>query len=549
MRTGRETLPVALCSLAVCAVIALALARQRAGVESPFEIPVYRHLILFQDFYVIIPFMAVLAAALLAPVRAAGIRLAHWCGSRAWLVVAATTVALAFGSHAVYHVHPLSLDEYAVVFQSRIFAEGKLTGWFPPPLIDWLVPKFFQGRFLTLDRESGAVATVYWPGFALLLTPFSALGAPWLLNPILGGASVLVMHRLGLALFHSTERAGLVVLLTLASPAVTINALSYYSMPAHFLANALFLLLLLPATAGRAFAAGIVGSVALVLHNPVPHLAFALPWMAWLAFQPGRWKLLGALAAGYLPVSLALGWGWAIFLHHIGSPAGLGELATPGGAAATFMNRLGSVLGWTSSTGLSVHLLDLAKLWLWSVPALLVCALLGVQRLREDRGIWLALAGSALLTYFAYFVVRFDQGHGWGFRYFHSAWLVLPLFAVRAIAAPGRGHLAGYLAGCALLSLVVLTGFRALQVEQFVARHLSQLPVAATGEARVRIVNPTNGYYAWDLIQNDPFLRGRVTTLVMRSADADRAMMARMFPQYHLLSEDRRGSVWGIARP
>ncbi|HET9404587.1 MAG TPA: hypothetical protein VFO57_08395, partial [Burkholderiales bacterium] len=204
----------------------------------------------------------------------------------------------------------------------------------------------------------------------------------------------------------------------------------------------------------------------------------------------------------------------------------------------------GRVLGWTSSTGLSVHLLDLAKLWLWAVPALLVCALLGARRLREDRGIWLALAGSALLTYFVYFVVRFDQGHGWGFRYFHSAWLVLPLFAVRALATPGREPLAGYLAGCALLSLVVLTGFRALQVEQFVARHLSQLPVAASGKARVRIVNTANGYYAWDLIQNDPFLRGPIT-LGSRGAQADAAMMAARFPQHEQLSEDRRGSVWG----
>ncbi|HET9405280.1 MAG TPA: hypothetical protein VFO57_11930, partial [Burkholderiales bacterium] len=313
-------------SLAFSAIIALALTLLRGDVASPFEIPVYRHLILFQDYYLIIPFMAVLMAALVEPVRAAGARLAHWSGSNVWLVAIATTALLGYGSHAAYHAHPLSLDEYAVVFQSRVFAEGKLSGLFPPPLVDWLVPKFFQGRFLRLDMESGAVAAVYWPGFALLLAPFSAFGVPWLLNPILGGATVLVMHRLGLALFGNAERAGFVVLLTLASPAITINALSYYSMPAHLLANALFVQLLLPASAGRAFVAGLVGSIALVLHNPVPHMAFALPWIVWLAFQPSRWKLLGALAAGYLPASLVLGWGWAIFLHNLGSPASLADL-------------------------------------------------------------------------------------------------------------------------------------------------------------------------------------------------------------------------------
>ncbi len=560
MKTDRETLAVALFSLALCAVIGLTFAHQRASVGNSFELPAYSHLILFQDYYVIVPFMAVLAAAWFAPVRSAGLWLAQVCGSRVWLVAGVTTVALAFGSQAVYHAHPLSLDEYAVVFQSRAFAEGKLTGLFPPPLIDWLVPKWFQGRFLTLDRESGMVATVYWPGFALLLTPFTALGAPWLLNPILGGASVLVMHRLALALFGSAERAGLVVLLTLASPAVTVNAVSYYSMPAHFVANGLFALLLLPpASMGRTFAAGIVGSFALVLHNPVPHLLFALPWIAWIALQPGRWKRLGALAVGYLPLSLVLGWGWAIFLHGLGSPAGFGDLATPGGAAATFMSRLGSVMGWTSTTGLNVHLLNLAKLWLWAVPGLVTVALLGAWRLRGDRGVWAALIGSALLTYIGYFLVQFDQGHGWGYRYFHSAWLVLPLLAAAAMggpgrttdtppqAVPGKSTLAGYLAGCAVLSLVVLTAFRASQVEYFIDRHLAQLPEAPHGETRIRIVNIASGYYGGDLIQNDPYLRGEII-FGSRGSSADAVLMGLAFPDYRMLSSDQRGTVWGIAR-
>jgi len=557
LRTGRETLAVALSSLALCVVIALALAHQRADVGNFFEVPVYSHLVLFQDYHAIVPFMAVLVAAWFAPVRSAGLWLAQVCGSRVWLVAGATTVVLAYGSHAVYHAHPLSFDEYSAVFQSRIFAEGRLTGLFPPALIDWLVPKFFQGRFILLDWKSGAAAAAYWPGFALLLTPFSALGAPWLLNPLLGGATVLVMHRLALALFGSAERAGLVVLLTLASPAVTVNAVSYYSMPAHFVANALFVLLLLSASVGRAFAAGIVGSVALVLHNPVPHLLFALPWMAWLAFQPGRWKLLCALAAGYLPLSLVLGWGWAMFLQSIGSPSSLDDHITAGGAVSTLIYRLNSVLG---SIAPSVHLLNLAKLWLWAVPGLVAVAVLGAWRLRHERGVWMALIGSALLTYFGFFLVKFGQGHGWGFRYFHSAWLVLPLLAAAAIGVSGKAAdarqrsragqsvLAGYLAGCAILSLVVLTGFRAFQVEHFIARHLAQLPAAASGESKVRVVNTASGYYAWDLIQNDPYLRGEII-FGSRGSGADAALMSLQFPDYRMLSSDQRGTVWGIARP
>src|SRR6185437_7921307 len=140
--------------------------------------------------------------------------------------------------------------------------------------------------------ESGAVASMYWPGLALLLTPFTLLGVPWLLNPLIGGATVRAMHRLARQFFVGEEAVGLVVLLTVASPAVTINAISFYSMPAHLLANTLFVVLLLRRTLAAALLAGIIGSLALALHNPVPHLLFALPWIGWLAVQPGGWRLV-----------------------------------------------------------------------------------------------------------------------------------------------------------------------------------------------------------------------------------------------------------------
>lgn len=543
---SRETLAVAGSSIAVTAVIAVAIAYQRAAVTNPFEIPVFRHLILYQDYYAIVPFTGILLAALLAPLRTIGNQAAAWCGRFPWAIALVTTAALAWGAQAVYHAHPLSMDEYAVVFQSKLFADGRLTGQFPPLLLDWLVPPWMQGRFLRMSPETGAVLSGYWPGFSLLLTPFTALGVPWLLNPLIGGATVLVMHRLALALFGSLEAAGYVVLLTLASPAVTINAISYYTMPAHLLANAVFMLLLLRPTPVRALIAGAVGSVALVLHNPVPHLLFALPWIAWLTLRADRWRTLPALAAGYLPISLAVGLGWAIFIETAGGRATLAQLATPAGAAGTLVSRVVNIVGWTSETGSGAQLLGLIKLWLWAVPGLVAVALLGAWRRRKERGPWIVMAASALLTYFAYFLVRFDQGHGWGFRYFHSAWLVLPLFAVAAIRARPASELAGYLAGCAVLSLALLTTLRALQVEQFISRHLAQVPVATKGEPRIIIIDQKKGYYAWDLAQNDPLLREPVIRLISRNPELDRRMMSALFPQYEILSADPRGTVWGL---
>jgi hypothetical protein len=543
---------IAAASLAVTIGFALILIRHRTGIHNPFDVPIFRHLILFQDYYSLLPFAAILFLALVPQARSAGRQLARVCGERPLAVAAIALLALAAGAQWVYHATPLSMDEYAATFQAKAFAEGKLAGTLPPALLDWLFPEW-MGQFFRIDRVGGQVVSGYWPGFSLLLTPFAKLGVPWLLNPLLGAATVLVVHRLALELFGDRESAGFAVLLTLASPAVTINAMSYYSMPAHLLANGLFMLLLLRPTAARVFAAGLLGSLALVLHNPAPHALFALPWIVWLAFQPRRLGLLAALAAGYAPLCIFLGWGWPRFIDHLGSGATLATVATPAEMSSMLADRLGAVVGWHPAPGLGpAQVGALIKLWLWSAPALVAVAVLGAWRLRGERGPWRPMIFSALLTYVGYFFIRFDQGHGWGARYFHSAWIVLPLLAVAAWkkGGPARDEgeanpLPGYVAACALLSLVVLTGFRSLQVEQFISRHLAQLPSPASGSARVLIVNPANGYYAWDLPQNDPFLRNQPIRMTSVNAPRDAAMMAERFPEYRLLGFDRRGTVWG----
>jgi hypothetical protein len=155
-------------------------------------------------------------------------------------------------------------------------------------------------------------------------------------------------------------------------------------------------------------------------------------------------------------------------------------------------------------------------------------------------------AASALLTFVGYLFVPYSQGHGWGYRYFHSAWLVLPLLAVAACRQPLiSSRLAGYLAACALASLAVMTLFRAEQTAAFVTAHLAQLPRTSGSEARIVIVHWRGRYYAEDLVQNDPFLRTEPILMLSNGVRADFAMMARRFPQYRLIAMDGRGSVWG----
>ena len=536
----------------------LIIAAVRASLIGPFTAS-FTFLVGGIDYYACLPYAAALAVALLRPVQRAGLALADACGRHPYAAAGLTAAALAIGTHLLYHAHPLSMDEYAPYFQSTIFAAGEMHGRLPAPLLDWLVPKGFQRMFFTVDRATGAIVSIYYPGMALLLTPFTALGVPWLLNPLLGGATVLVMHRLGRTLLGSERAAGLAALFTIASPAVTLNAVSFYSMPAHLLANALFALLLLRPTPRRAFAAGVTGSIALVLSNPVPHLFFALPWIAWLAADRARRRLLVPLIAGYVPLCGIIGLGWTYYLRGFTTSLAQGA-AEPLSLAARMFS---GVLQVPTKVVLEARAVALAKLWLWAAPALLVLAGLGAWRLRNDSGPWLALAGSALLTFLGYLFVPYDQGHGWGYRYFHSAWSVLPLLAVAALLPAGGVRpdgvpgdpsstgpsAAGYAAACALAGLLSVTVLLAVQQEHFIRRHLQQVPQPQPGgQARVLIIDASRPFYRIDLVQNDPFLRNPVLILVSHGRAADEAMMRERFPELSLLSSSERGTVWGIRR-
>jgi hypothetical protein len=485
-------------------------------------------------------------------------RIVQWAGDQPLLIAVIAALLLALGTLVIYHNHPLAMDEYAAYFQSRVFAAGQLHGRFPAALLDWLIPRGFQNYFLNVSRATGSVAEAYWPGFALLLTPFMWAGVPWLCNPVISALTLLVIHRLALELFDNREAAGFALLLTIASPVFFANGISYYSMPAHLLANSVFALLLVQPTVRRAAAAGVVGSLALALHNPVPHMLFAVPWLVWLATRQGGVRLLAALIAGYLPLVALLGLGWFLFSGDL-----LREgLVSVAGAAAP-LHRLQhklEIFSLPDATVVLARLIGIAKTWVWAVPGLMILAAAGAVRWRQDA-LCRLFAASALLTLLGYFLVPVDQGHGWGYRYFHSAWMALPLLATAALFRPVRirsdadshsrlfedGETKGFVATCMLLTLVFGVGFRAWQLEDFIARDVSQVPQYTGTERRIVILEGRHSFYGGDLVQNDPWLRLNEIRMYSHGAAADERMMAQYYPQLHKVYADRYGTVWSRA--
>lgn len=479
-------------------------------------------------------------------------RVAGWVSDHTLAIAAGTAVVLSAGSFVVYGHDPFTMDEFVPYLQGEAFAAGHLTSHYPPDLIDWMIPPFFQHHFLELSNTTGAVASAYWPSFALLLLPFIWLGIPWACNPVISGLTLLVVRRLAIELFEDREAAGFAVLLTVASPVLFGEGISYYSEPAHLLTDAVYALLLLRPSAHKALTAGLVGSISLTLHNPFPHFVFALPWLVWVATRPQGMRLVAWLAAGYLPLSLLLGLGWPLFVHGLphGSfrlPHRLEDILGPPAPEA------GPILTWVPLPRvLYARLIGLAKIWVWAVPGLMIVACAGAWKMRDDARCRL-LAASALTTLVGYLFVGFDQGHGWGFRYFHGAWFVLPLFAAAALtrsrpmASPAsfaNDEVRAFITACALLTLVAGVGQRAVQIDAFIRAEVSQGPRYRVDDGNVVIYTNWASAYGNVKVHNDPWSRNKVINLFTHGSKADAAMMQAHFPGMHMIYSDHWGSVW-----
>jgi hypothetical protein len=479
------------------------------------------------------------------------LRLVDFFSERAAWVAWLSGALLALGAVAIYHDYPLSMDEYAAVFQSKIFAAGHLSAQLPPSYTDWLVVRGFNGEFLIASRETGRVIEAYWPGFAFLLAPFEFLHAPWLCNASLAGLALLLIHLITKEITQDRRAAGWALLFALASGAFVADAISYYSLQAHLTANLIFVALLLRPNRYRAFCAGIVGSLALILHNPMPHALFAIPWLIAIAMDRTQRRYCLPLILGYLP-GICIGLGWLLFRSQLGSAA------HPLSGVSGLIN---GVFTWPNLSVLNMRAASFAKMWVWAVPCLFVFAALGFVRHRENLQVRL-LASSAVLTFVGFLFVTFDQGHGWGYRYFHSAWGVIPILAGCAMTDKSDANLkiASFAGACAVLSLVIIVPFQLNEIQQFISQHLAQLGPPGRPGNNVYFIRPRGGFYVADMVQMDPYLGDADLFLVTRGADLDAKMVllnwpgavrigtGRAFEQWYLGPKDQRQAAQGSER-
>jgi 4-amino-4-deoxy-L-arabinose transferase-like glycosyltransferase len=345
------------------------------------------------------------------------------------IALAATILTSLIASNLLERI-PHVQDSVADLFQAKTFALGRL--WVPDPHLH----SFFSEEFIPV--HDGKWFSKYPPGWPLLLTVGVLVHLPWLVDPVLSGAVVLLTFLIGREVYSATVGI-LAALLTLSSPFFLFLGGSFmpHTATVVYLLSATYLFIrwyrrssgrmqdrrteaFLLSSSGFLLGMGFITRQTDAIAFALPFAAFLLPSVRRRHFAPVLWLVLG----GIPPVACMLAYNWIL----AGSP-----LTSPYSLWWPF-DRLGfgptvGIGGFTPAQGLwntSFNLqMLLAHLFGW--PFYLTLMLAGVPFItgRATRWDWafLASAGSIVLAYIAYW----NPGVMYGPRYYFAAvpWLVL----------------------------------------------------------------------------------------------------------------------------
>lgn len=347
---------------------------------------------------------------------------------------------------------PNSGDEWCYLLQARIFAQGQLSVASAP----WR--EFFDVGWMI---NNGRFYTQHPPGWPVVLASGVLVGMPWLVNPVLGASTLLVIYQLGKRMY-TTQVARLAALLTLCAPFFLLHSASYWAHTSSLLTLALSCLGFVSGLERRSrrclILGGLCGSLSLLI-RPLEQLAFLLA-CGLFCLVPQQRRTYGLIPGLVFGGTHLVGLGVLLGYHTLqnGHPLVTGyHLGYSAGGASNLQ------VTFPTRYLIDDYLLDL--LW-WTVPGMLLLA--GGQAMamwhRTQRATaahrWDSLLLLTCVTgIVVYALVAYPSLVGYGPRYYYSLLFAMVLLAARG-ALQGQAWISlsprtatGLLVGVCLVAL------------------------------------------------------------------------------------------------
>jgi 4-amino-4-deoxy-L-arabinose transferase-like glycosyltransferase len=511
-------------------------------------------------------------------------RIDRW-DALALLIAGASFAATLTVALVQFHGEPHILDASAYYFQAKIFASGRLAAPAPSDLAA------FQGPFMI--SGAGRWFAQYAPGTSAMLALGMIVGAPWIVEPLLGTLALWGIYRLGKLLYNGAT--GLLALVLGALSGFYIYLAASYLSHAVALFFAVYCLLFFVRfdkyRRGSDLALALAFACALFLTRELSGLVIGGATAAFVLFfnrralvAERRRLLLGALLAVLALVVTA-----NIYILYNYAQTGDPFTAPRAIFSPTDRYGFGQDIGFygqhTLAAGLVIldQLLTALQTTLYGWPFYLTLALLPcVYLVRRRVTHWDVFFGAMLVLLLALQVGYFYHGIYLGPRYLYEALPFLLLLTARGATgladALGRGArwawtavrrpitkrtatIAGRLVVAALLvALIACNTLYYLPRQAQLRANYSGLPywepvdvgaIYAFQQPRALVVTDDRGLYYYILFPlNDPNLAGS-TIYAYAATSEDRATLQTEFPDrtIYVMQVGANGAVQFIAQP
>ncbi len=391
------------------------------------------------------------------PERTARLMLAPSPRAFALALGAFTVIAVVIVQWIAHRRLPSTADEIAQLWHAKILASGALA-----------LPPDANPEFFAIDNivDVGRWYSQYPIGGPATLVPGVLIGAPWVIHPLLAGATVMLTYQFVRRAFGELQARGVALVLAQSQNLLLMSGTYLNHVPTLFLAAVVMAALAewerADSTKFRvAWAVGVgmaLGLIATV--RPLDAIAVAAAAGAFQLYvigaRPVRWIELAvqgvAGVVGTLPLLISnagmTGSPWT-FGYDAAWGAGhrIGFHADPTGEVHDFARGVAYAARYVSE-------LNFATVG-WPVPllAIVVIGLLLMRRTSRWDALLLGLVGAQVVAYALYW----GLGEFLGPRFLYTAIPAIVILAVRApfLAAEAMGPVAGRM-GFALIALSVL---------------------------------------------------------------------------------------------